>query len=369
MNQFSIIVNNIKFNISCQTPELYEEQQKIFRKFVPQFFDEDDYVCEYNIVYSNKNASFNKISSLILGDDYEILTPYMNERMYKNEKDRYTSFLRENRDFCAISHKNGIYIIVANPNAKTSKYAPYVLLMELMQKTREEIGDSLFHSTGIALNNNGIFIVGQSGSGKTTLMSKFCQCRDVNFLSNDRVLVTNDLKMKSFPLEIILSMGTVKFDPYLKDYFITKSKSENWFGTTLENTSNNKKCGIKPCELESIYPKLKLIKEHGIDLIILPKINFAKPNSLSIQKIEQEQILKLLQECCFTPNDRESPRKSWIKEHEKKYEQLVEQSELTIKLLSQKIPILLVDYGCDISGQQILQELGNQFAIGKEAAL
>ena len=141
----------------------------------------------------------------------------MNETMFKGRSARFNTFVRENKDFIALQRDDQCYSIVSNPANSASKKAPYTILLEIFQKEMEAKKIHAFHSTGFVVDNTGLLVLGQSKSGKTTLFSKLSQCSDIDFLSNDRVL-SDGTKMMAFPIEILLSMGTVKHDTNLSKF-------------------------------------------------------------------------------------------------------------------------------------------------------
>ena len=363
MNSFVITLCGLKFLIKCQTEELLKEQKKVFGKMLPsECFLSDCKDVDFVITYSKNENAFEKLYGTIKSRPAQLLKPYMNETMFKGRSARFDVFIRDKKDFIALQKDNKNFSVISNPMNTSSKNAIYTVVLEILQKELETKNTNLFHSTGGEIDGNGFLLLGQSKSGKTTLMSKLAQCSKVGFLSNDRVLCDN-IKMMAFPLEIILSLGTVKNDKYLRKFFIDKKKTDNWLGRNLDNTLDYEKCGIKPKELCEIYPDLFLIQEANIDYIILPRINFEDREKINIYPITAEHASDVILDCDFTLEDKECKRYDWIYPSKlTSVEKFINAKNLINDLLK-KIPVFVVEFGCNCKGLDIKQALNKQILV------
>ena len=355
---FSFVINGIKCNIHCYSEERFEEQKKLFQKHIidcinEKYFKEIDfYLVENPKVYDNAKYKIALAPPLKL-------SPNRGLDLLKYTNDNSEQFLSLKNDFIAI-HSKDKFIILNNMN-NYDKYISVSIVLEVVSKIMEEHNNFLFHSTGFTLDGKGIMCLAASGGGKTTLFSKLASggsCNQINFLSNDRIFLSEDMTMKYFPIDILYSMGTVKHDDYLRRYFITHNICENNLGSTIDTVADNKKIGIGPKAIEKIY---KMISKSKLDFIIAPKINFKDRNIIRISEMDLRDKISLLQNCCFTPTDMESARFPWILTRAKQDTYYQHNANKIFENIIQQIPFLYIEYGCDCNNAMLVESLGNYF--------
>lgn len=352
----SVYYNGLKINVICKDERLYDEQYNFLNKFF--VFDKTEVKREINIYYSKNTNVIESVDSKIKEDfEHYIINPFGHQQFNVQERSRFTRYMSSNKNNLSIQHKNGSYIIVGNENENT-KYAPYTTILELISRYNEENNCAIFHATAFALGRNGIMCTGESGSGKTTLLTKLLDFTDdIELLSNERVYMGNN-SIYYFPIEILLSMGTVKNSVPLYNYFASHKISETYFKKSLEETLNNEKYPIKPntfCKINNI----NCIPQSNLSLIVFPKINFENHNALNIRVFEEKEIVEQLTKCCFTPFDKESHREMWIDKGTLSTSQLESMSNELIFNVAKNIPCISVEYGKDTTGKQILTEINN----------
>lgn len=352
-----LYINGLKIYLICQNEALYEEQSKLFKNFVID--DDGEVVKEIKVYYTKSQSIIDRLHNKIQIDDkHYSINPFGKHVFLVQEKENYDRYMSSNKESMSVKHKNGFFVVVGSENQNT-KYAPYTLILELISRYNEEQGHAIFHSTGFTIGNKRILTVGESGSGKTTFLSKLFQTNnDMAFLSNDRVFVGNG-KMYYFPIEIILSMGTVKNSLRLKDYFIKHKITNGWLNKSLYETKNSDKCGIKPrtfCEINN----LKYIPQANLSLIVFPQIDFENKNSVEVKILEKEEIVKKLKLSCYTPHDKEAHRDMWIDKGILTLEELEKMSNDVILSMSTDTCCISCKYGCNVTGEQILDAINEQ---------
>lgn len=359
----TIFYDGLKINITCLNEELYNEQYKMYRDF---FVDEKTpYTQEVNVFYSKNQKIVDRLNSEIQNDkDHFTINPFGNTIYNVQNKQSHVRFMAKDRNSISIKQNNGNYAIVGSETTNT-KYAPYILILEIISRYNEINGRSIFHSTAFKLNNKGILVIGESGSGKTTFLSKLIDAKqEISFLSNDRAYV-GDGKIYYFPLEIILSMGTVKHSDNLSRYFIEKKITDSWLHKELSKTANNEKCGIKPktfCEVNNIGYSAS----SNLSLIIFPQVDHVNKDNIQVKTLEYPEVVERLRASCYTPNDKESHRDMWIEKGVLTNEELEYLAHKNITNMAKTQLCLSCQYGENATGEQILGSIYREILNKKE---
>lgn len=198
----------------------------------------------------------------------------------------------------------------------------------------EENNKSLFiHGNGIKIDNKGVIIMGGSGSGKTTFMLKLFESdeKSLEYLSNDRIFLTQNDNIEYFPIPLILASGTAK---NIRPIFTYLKNKQSLYDSSFKNNmlyseKNNIKFELFKKYIPEIFPNCKLVEKSNIDVIIMPKMNFDIDDISVRQVCDYAETMPM----CFTPTDSESQRKPWIMERDNSDEILKKQS---IKKLKEK---------------------------------
>ena len=353
----SIFYNGLKINLICQNENLFKEQYKMYKNF---FVEEQGKVeQEINVYYVKSQKITDKLCNEIVNDSKHFsINPFEKQVYIVQEKLKYNRFMSLNKNNISIKHNNGFYIVVGTETEDT-KYAPYTLILELISRYNETNNRAIFHSTGFTLNGKGILTIGESGSGKTTFLSKLYNTNNnVSFLSNDRVYVGNG-EIFYFPIEIILSMGTVKNSKQLSSYFIEHKITDSWLNKQLSETKNNERCGIKPrtfCEINNI----NYVSNANLSLIVFPQIDLTYKDCLEIKTLKREDIIKKLSLSCFTPYDKEKHRDMWIDKGIMTENQLKNMADKVILDLAKNTHCISCKYGCNVSGEKLILEINRE---------
>lgn len=349
-----IYINGLQINLICQNEQLYDEQLKLFKNFITK--EEGEVVKEIDVYYTKKQSIIDTLHQKIASDTkHYSINPFGKQVFLVQEKESYSRYMSDKKDNMSVKHKNGFYVVVGAENQNT-KYAPYTLILELISRYNEENNHAIFHSTGFTLGDKGILTIGESGSGKTTFLSKLFETNsDMAFLSNDRVYVGNG-KMYYFPIEIILSMGTVKHSEKLRKYFTERKITEGWLNKPLEETKNSEKCGVKPrtfCEING----LKYTPQADLSMIVFPQIDLVDRDSIEVRILTKEEAIEKLKLSCYTPHDKEAHRDMWVDKGSMTMEDLEHMSNEVIENIANGTYCISCKYGCNVSGEQILKEI------------
>jgi hypothetical protein len=151
-----------------------------------------------------------------------------------------------NRDFeKATIYCSNLLIDKAGSNTKVTNPFQYPLDQILLMYFMSQREGALIHAAGIDINGRGYIFPGKSGAGKSTLTSQFTFVKNMEFLSDDRVVIRKiDRTFKVF--------GT----PWAGEAGIAENKNFLLYGIFFINQgTENKIKEIKPAEaFERLMP-------------------------------------------------------------------------------------------------------------------
>lgn len=336
-------------NINGVVFEIHAENIKNIEKY----FKESVIDCRDNIIaritieldvdynhFMEKRKTFNK-------DSARVYDTFLNQKHFQDGN----LFLIDSEDYMCekineYSYK--LYAVSKNPCKTLLR-----VIRELLVREMEDAGYFFMHGVGLVMDGKGILFLGNSGSGKTTLVTKINSFSVPQYLvSNDRVFLRKNT-MKYFPLPIVYSLGTVKNNEKLDNYF----EKTNWLEKRrgLRYISYKQKCDIPLLDIKKIFNNVGNVSSGKVDLIIFPRIG----NKCQIRSMQREEKLKILNECNFTPNDTESLRSEWIKFRHTPKKILEENKKLFHNFLIDNVRIIELEYCYDTPSEEIINILVN----------
>lgn len=361
MNKLTIIINGIRFLLIVDNKKLFMEQEKVLSQYV---LPSAEPTSETITIYYTKNSDlFNSTDISLTKQELETLDTYKNEKHFKGTYQKYTAFQKDNKEYYVLSSPKSLneFTLIGNPHIDTSIF-PIRLMREILIRKMEEKGIIFSHATGVTVNNEGMLLINNSGGGKTTLMTKFFESNEnVGLLSNDRVFATaneNTYSMNYFPFPILYSMGTVRGNENIKNYFIKTKQVEKATNGKSTLKTYNKKIEIPLTDMKNIYPSISLLTKSKIGRVIIPKLQLSNKDKkfVCISKLEPSEAYDILSQNTFTPNDTEVQRKPWLYPRKLSNLELSNLANKTNKFLLKK-SITLLEYGPDASSKEIISKL------------
>ena len=275
--------------------------------------------------------------------------------------DNLLYYIELNNEYICLKQDEKDYQIIVKNNNNISANWINRLIREIYLREKENNKYNFMHANGIEINGNGILIIGKNGSGKTTLTVKFFeQFENTKFLANDRILINKFLEMDYFPQATTLKIGTIKNSYNLSKYFKENKILENRKNIMYSNAIDEDKCNISLNEITKIFPKVQVISKSHINLIIIPKFEM-QCNEPIIINLSDEEKKNILLENDFTPYDTETLRKTWIKKRVYGDEELIENRDIILNELINKVPIVKLIYGPNTKLHSLLKMIGEVY--------
>lgn len=337
-------INGILFNIySNYTTEIEE----YFKEFIVPSTDE--LKKEINIYFEKDKNIFEKIYRSFDKNKSSIVNTFKNQTHYQEDN----KFLIDNEDYICIKDSDFDYKLFTNGNENSLKYLIRII-RELLIRTLEDNGYFYMHGTGIEIYGKGILLLGGSGSGKTTFATRLNEIETPQkFLSNDRVFLRQD-EMKYFPLPIIYAMGTVKSNKELDNYFEKTHALEKRRKGNYILARSNVKCDIPLTDISKIFQNIQNVSSMNVDTIIFPNMN---GKSVTVNELDENEIIRRLNESNFTPEDRESLRREWLLKRNITKEEIEENKRKLNEYLIRNKKIFEVEYRRESTKEEIIKEL------------
>ncbi|MDD4706347.1 MAG: hypothetical protein PHS24_03965 [Bacilli bacterium] len=350
---------NITFTVIADDKNEYDDQIKHISQF---FIPLEDYIVNLN---ENINITYN-VNELMFTKLLE-KTSYIEPKLYQTFENQIHSeytinkvkiYIINTKEYIAIKYDDNNYEILTDGRLKSIRWV-FRIIREILVRKNEEKNKLFMHGTGLIIDNKGVLILGNSGSGKTTLASKLLSTNDCQkgFLSNDRIFLDNNngvATMEYFPIPVVFAMGTVRADKYLNNYFERTSIYEKRIGKSFEDSDDKDKVDIPLTDIPKIYENVILKAVNKVDLIIFSKLDlqFRVETSKYLSSLARE--IKLNQ-TCFTIHDWESLRMQWIHKTNISNDQLIENKILTLKNISDNVPIINLDYSISSKGEDVIK--------------
>lgn len=331
-------INGVIFNIYSN---YIDEITEYFNNFIVPC--NDKIIATYNIYFDKDENIFNEVfNDFNLKDSIPINT-FKNQIHYKDNN----KFLIDTKDYICIKNSDNDYKVFAK--GKNSIKGLSWIIRELLIRELEDNNYYCMHGTGLEIYDKGILLLGSSGSGKTTLASKINEINTPQkYVSNDRVFIKNGI-MHYYPLSIKYTMGTIKNNKGLSNYFITNNILEKQKNINYYDSSFKTKCDIPLTDINKVFPNVENVSKEKIDLIIFPKID----DSLSIKELTDEEKILKLNEYNFTPYDIETKREEWLRFRKLPLQEIEKNKELFNKEIISNIPILEISYPLSLNRDNI----------------
>lgn len=309
---------------------------------VKQRFDKKIYyIIDYNIFLE-------KIDLLLNNNLYEIKEYFKNSFCYRYCINNSIYMLEINKNW-VLEITSSNYRIYIKPNDPLLEVYLLRFLRSIAYGINEDNNMILMHGAALSSLDKGIIILGKKGSGKTTLLLNFLKM-GADIISNDRLFITEDLNIISFPQALRVGVDTFNNEEKITQYF-----NEKPFFRTQDKKNNNFKYLIVFHEIQNVFGA-KYKNSQYLNYVIVPEIQIGKEGVeiIYLSKCEKKDILESV---CFTPID-ESFRFDWIYFSKLNiFDKMVNRNKILYKLMD--IPFIKVKYGTCTETKKIIAKINN----------
>lgn len=345
---------DINFKIST-TDENYEMVKNKIDESVIKYKKNCEKTIE--IEYIVDKLKFEELNKMIKKEDGKIYDSFKKQKhkeVYLNEQYYY---LVDTEEYIGVKLNDLNYKIIVEENNSTAANWIVRIIRELYLREKEDKKFFFMHGTGLEINGKGLLLLGTSGSGKTTLAVKMMEIDGKKgFLSNDRVLLDENMTMDYFPHAVTYAMGTVKNNKKLDKYFKENKILEKKKKIKYENAENDVDCNTPLTDVEKIFDSTYMTARTELNTIIYPRFD-KEFEDVEIINMTNEEKIALLEETNFTPNDTESLRKPWLRKRNIDTEELLEIRKNLINEIIKKVNIKKIRYGVKTKAEDILKSL------------
>lgn len=316
----SVNISGITFILNIDQ-SLYCQQELIVDNYLGKLNSVLDTGITYNI-----NFVFNQKKFLAIKNSFTCLkdTILIYQDTFGNQE-YVKSFIVDNdlvyynfEEEVIYFKKDNVYTILVGVESMHLNKILFRLIRPIVIKTYESLGGVMIHASAFERMGKACVMCGQSGNGKTTLLLKLLNIPDTLFVANDRIIIC-PLKGKYWvvpvPMPTKLAIGTIigneKLHAKLQKIGFSQSQNKAVWDSYLKQDVNVKdKLEIINKDIEKIFNK-PLSNGAVLDKIIFPKIQFKTKELIEVNKIRNMELLKIISNSCYTPNDPSYPN-DWI---------------------------------------------------------
>lgn len=218
-------------------------------------------------------------------DNGEKIVIYNSRSVHKEalhfRNDKIDVFYCGMEPYFIITYEDKIFIII-NQYTKSKQRLYFRVIIEFILRIKEREGFLLLHAAGISYKKQGILICGNKGAGKTTLLSHCLRLGRFDFLGNDKMLLSPDLRqLQYFPLVIRVGDGTARtFEEY--DLFKQRHRTTEDVIKKGKLNFGDDKWEFTPKELTNMF-KCHYSAEADFNKVLLPCINDQKNEAKVIE--------------------------------------------------------------------------------------
>lgn len=208
------------------------------------------------LYYIQNRERFNEMREGISGEKGDCVTIYHSRTIHKTalhyQKGDMDIYFCESDPYFVLLKADKIYVIL-HEMTKSANRLYFRLMIEFVLRAKVQMGFHLIHAASVSVGGRGLLICGNKGAGKTTLLTHLLKSKKADFIANDKVLLSPDLKqIHYYPLVARVGEGTVrKFMEYdLSNRFYRISEKEKQM--SKENLSNEK-WEFTPWEMTNLF--------------------------------------------------------------------------------------------------------------------
>ena len=319
--------------------------------------DDSDYGIIYNIDFNVNDNIYNELCKYILNKEANLVKIYESNKGVKTYVKKYAFnniniFHVYEFNCIVIDDKKHKYIVLSE-NAIDKERQLLRIIKEISLRNHESNGSVLFHAAGLIINNKGVVITGPKGAGKTTLLCMLLSEDNVQYIANDKMIVSDKLKMVYLPLALQAGIGTVDNNECLKKYIKNNKliRPQN----SLEE-KDNFKYQITSLEVSRIF-NCELRASCDISVIIIPHICIDS-DKIEILSLSKEEKKKYLIDSILSPNDSMWPN-AWVEPLTIDKKAIEKNAYKIIEKLINDTYIIKMNYGTKITNGELRKIIEN----------
>ncbi|RAN76606.1 GTP-binding protein [Bacillus sp. SRB_331] len=256
-----------------------------------------------------------------------------------------------------ISDSNYKYLVLRK-NTKEKNRQLLRIMKEVTIRTYENKGGVIFHAGAVMLQNKGIIISGPKGAGKTTLLCHILNKMNIDYIANDRIIITDELDIVYLPLSMRIGVGTFnnmsKVREYVKTMKLSRMQMKGLNGNSEAIFKGALKYEIVSKELEKIF-SCNLKDCANLRLVVMPNIILNK-NIIEVEELGDAEKRKLLAENMLSPND-DMWLNPWIEKRTLSDGELDEVRITMLNKIIDNVKVIKLSYGTQNSSDEILDIL------------
>lgn len=343
-------------NFVITIPDEYYEQgyKKIFESIIKYEKTVDRNI---NIEYEVNKQLFDEYKDKINLSNGKIYNTFKNQTHKEFIEENAKYYLVDTEEYICVKYDDFNFKVLVQENNDSTLNWIVRIIREIYLREEEDKSYNFMHGTGVEINGKGILILGSSGSGKTTLAVKLLEYRKHKyFFSNDRMFINKEGYMNYFPLQMTFAMGTVNNNNNLDSYFRKTRILEKKKKIKYEDADNKTDCNVPLMDIANIFPCTDMKARTKINTILFPKIDL-KCKETIIESMKKEEIIDMLLETDFTPDDIESLRNPWLRQRNISRDELLKIREEIIESVIKNVNIKKIVYGINTNAEDILNNL------------
>lgn len=347
-NPSSYNISNVRFDVEISKKYFNIISEYMLKNNVTdlstakQLFDKKIYYIVDNNMFAKK------IDLQVNCNLCEIKEYFKNSFCYRYYINNSIYIFEENKEWIIEITGSDYIVYVKSDNPLLEVYL-LRFLRSIAYGINEDKNMVLMHGAALSYFNKGVVILGKKGAGKTTLLVDFLKMGS-DIISNDRLFITGDLSIISFPQTLRVGVGTFNNEEKITQYF-----NEKHFFRMQDKNSSNFKYLIVFNEIQSIFGS-KYINSQCLNYIIIPEIQIGK-DCVEIIHLSESEKKDILENVCFTPID-ESFRYDWIYSSKLSiFDKISNRNKILHELMN--VPFIKVKYGTGTDAKQIIEQIND----------
>lgn len=270
---FKTQVSGINFEVFCPR----EISKNLFLDMIQYLPNRDIDLTEYRplrIFYINSEAFLNYMHKRLAKEIGKSVVVYHSRTIHKEAQyyqlDDINVFYCDVDPYYMLQSNDNLYVIISEKTSSASRLY-FRIMIEFVLRAKELMGYHLIHAASVRIGNCGFLICGNKGAGKTTLLSHLLRGRDVEFIANDKVFLSSDMKrIEYFPLAARVGEGTVK---KFKEYDLSASyhRIDEMEKKTAKENLSNEKWEFTPKEIADIF-NCGYVPDADFAVVLIPQI-------------------------------------------------------------------------------------------------
>jgi len=354
-NEIKVIISGIKFKVYIQN-----EYTKQFLDDI-SFYVHDGkavYDKEYTVYQTLDDNKYNYLKEALSQQKFKMLTIYQSSKDVITKAKEFSIediFIYEIIESdCFVVNCGDVKYLIMSDATKEKERQLLRIMKEVAIRTCENNKGVIFHAASLKYRGNGIVLTGQKGAGKTTLLCKLLNIPSVDYIANDKVMITNQYDIVYLPLALHAGIGTVQNDSKLEHFIDTSAlcRKQNTGLQDKKAASAYDKYSVTSKEISQIY-SCNLLASAQLHLIIIPRMHIGE-DFIEIKEMSNIDKYRIITENVLTPEDLMWPN-PWVEPRTYAVKEMLQNTNTVIRSLVESIPIIAIDFGTHVKDEKILR--------------